>query len=167
MDAMRPLHESEIRASFVNCSRGEAKRLHLPAGGLAEQPWDELDYLGWRDPQAPLRGYLVVEHRGELRGVVLRAPSSAGIRRSSMCALCLTMRSGSVSLMVAPRAGRAGQQGHSSGTYMCSDLACSLFVRGRRADSGPIVYETLTVEEKVARLRDNLDAFVARVLRQG
>jgi hypothetical protein len=165
VEAMSPLQESDIRASFVNCSKGEAKRLNLPADGLSEQPWDELDYLGWRDPQAPQRGYLVAEHDGRLRGVVLRAPSSGAIRRSSMCALCMTTRSGSVSLMVAPRAGKAGQAGHSSGTYMCSDLACSLFVRGKRTDSGPIVYETLTVEEKVARLRDNLDAFIARVLR--
>ena len=161
---MRPLLESEIRASFVNCSKGEAKRLPLPRD-LAGTPWEHLDFLGWRDPQAPQRGYLVAEHEGRLRGVVLRAPTAGAVRRSSMCALCLTTRSGSVSLMVAPRAGKAGQQGHSSGTYMCSDLACSLFVRGRRSDSGPIVYETLSVEEKVARLRENLDVFLARVLR--
>ena len=36
-----------------------------------------------------------------------------------------------VSLMVAPRAGRAGQQGNSVGTYICSDLTCSLVVRGK------------------------------------
>lgn len=161
---MLPLVESEIRASFVNCSKGEAKRIHLPRD-LAEQPWSDLDYLGWRDPQAPARGYLVAEHDGGLCGIVLRAPQVGTARRSSMCSLCLTVRSGGVSLMVAPRAGRAAQLGHTVGTYMCADLTCSLYVRGRLSSSAA-VHETLTVEQRVERLTVNLDAFVARVLRE-
>lgn len=161
---MRPVAEPEIRASFVNCTKGEARRLNLP-DDLANRSWDELDYLGWRDPKAPQRGYLVAEHDGVLRGLVLRAPEVGVARRSSMCSLCLTVRSGGVALLVAPRAGRAGQRGHSTGLPMCADLACSLYVRGRLAASGPVVHETLTVEEKVDRLRGNLDAFVGRVLR--
>lgn len=161
---VRPVAEPEIRASFVNCTKGEARRLNLPAD-LADSPWDDLDYLGWRDPKAPQRGYLVVEHDGVLRGLVLRAPEVGIARRSSMCSLCLTVRSGGVALLVAPRAGRAGQRGNSAGVPMCADLACSLYVRGRLTAAGPVVYETLSVEEKVARLRANLDTFVARVLR--
>lgn len=161
---MRPLAEPEIRASFVNCTKGEAKRMNLP-GDLAERPWDALDYLGWQDPRAPQRRYLVAEHDGVLRGLVLRVPDTGVARRASMCSLCLTVRSGGVALLVAPRAGKAGQRGHSAGLPMCADLACSLLVRGRVATDGPVVHETLTVEEKVARLRTNLDTFVARVLR--
>ena len=159
-----PLTATEIRACFVNCSKGEARRLNLP-DDLTERPWGDLDYLGWRDPKAPQRGYLVVEHDGALRGLVLRAPETGVARRSSMCSLCLTVRSGGVALLVAPRAGKAGQRGHSTGLPMCADLAWSLYVRGRLSASGPVVQETLTVEEKVARLRVNVDQFVARVLR--
>ena len=162
---MRPLAEPEIRAAFVNCTKGEAKRLNLP-DDLAERPWDDLDYLGWQDPKAPQRRYLVTEQDdGVLRGLVLRAPDLGVARRASMCSLCVTVRSGGVALLVAPRAGKAGQRGHSTGVPMCADLACSLLVRGRVATNGPVVHETLSVEEKVARLRANLDAFVARVLR--
>lgn len=161
---MRPVAEPEIRAAFVNCSRGEAKRMNLP-GDLAERPWDDLDYLGWQDPRAPQRRYLVAEHEGVLRGLVLRAPEVGIARRASMCSLCLTVRSGGVALLVAPRAGKAGQRGHSAGLPMCADLTCSLLVRGRVATNGPVVQETLSVEEKVGRLRANLHAFVARVLR--
>ena len=50
---------------------------------------------------------------------------------------------------------------------MCADLACSLYVRGKLSASGPVVYETLTTEQRVERLATNLDAFLARVLRQG
>ena len=40
---------------------------------LAHTPWDEREYLGWRDPKAPLRGYLVAERDGRPVGVAVRA----------------------------------------------------------------------------------------------
>lgn len=57
------LTEHEIRAAFVNCSKGEAKRLHVP------------------------------------------------------------------------RTGKAGQQGNSVGAYICGDLACPLYTRGKKFTS--------------------------------
>jgi hypothetical protein len=158
---VKPLSESEIRASFVNCSKGEAKRLQVPRD-LDGLPWDDLDYLGWVDPRSPARRHLVAELDGTTYGLVLRA-NEARVARRSMCSLCITVQSGGVSLMVAPRAGRAGQQGNSLGTYICSDLACSLYVRGRRSTGTPGVHETLTVEQRAARLVTNLEAFVRQV----
>jgi len=49
---VKVLTEQEIRAAFVNCAKGEARRLNVPRD-LAGQPWDDLDFLGWRDPQSP------------------------------------------------------------------------------------------------------------------
>jgi hypothetical protein len=158
-----PLTESQIRTSFVNLTKGEAKRMNVPRD-LAERPWDDLDYLGWRDPQAPARGYLVAPLGERLLGVALRAPETRSAQRS-MCSVCLTVRSGGVSLLVAPRAGKAGQQGHTVGTYLCADLACSLYVRGKLSTGTPTMHETLSVEQRVARLSGNLEAFVARVVR--
>jgi len=161
---MEPLTEQEIRAAFVNCTKGEAKRLHIPRD-LADRPWEDLDCLGWRDPQAPDRAYLVVELDGLPRAVQLRS-SPAGSRqtRRSMCSMCLTTHSGGVCLMVAPRAGKAGQQGNSVGAYICSDLACSLYVRGKKdAGVGGRLHETITLEEKIRRTVANLAAFVAKV----
>lgn len=43
---MRALTEKDIRSSFVNCSKGEAKRLTVPRD-LEARPWDDLDFLGW------------------------------------------------------------------------------------------------------------------------
>ncbi|WP_329408834.1 FBP domain-containing protein [Streptomyces sp. NBC_00704] len=161
---MKPLTEQQIRAAFVNCTKGEAKRLAVPRD-LADRPWDDLDYLGWRDPQAPDRAYLAVELDGRPRALQLRATASGwGQSRRSMCTMCLTTHSGGVSLMVAPKAGRAGQQGNSVGAYICRDLACSLYVRGRRdAGAGARLHETITLEEKIARTVANLAAFVAKV----
>ena len=160
---MNPLTEPQIRASFVNCSKGEAKRLHVPRD-LATRAWEHLDYLGWTDPQSPARRYLVAEVDEATYGIVLRInEASVGMARRSMCSLCITVQSGGVSLMVAPRAGKAGQQGNSVGTYICSDLSCSLYVRGRLQTGTPGMHETLTVEQRAARLVTNLESFVAKV----
>ncbi|MGQ4390371.1 FBP domain-containing protein [Streptomyces sp. SAS_270] len=161
---MKPLTEQEIRAAFVNCTKGEAKRLAVPRD-LADRPWDDLDYLGWRDPQAPDRGYLVTELDGRPRALALRCPSSvSGQLRRSMCSMCLTTHTGGVSLMVAPKAGKAGQQGNSVGAYICSDLACSLYVRGKKdAGIGARLHESLTLEEKIQRTVANVAAFIAKV----
>jgi hypothetical protein len=82
-----------------------------------------------------------------------------------MCSLCLTLRSGGVSLMVAPRAGKAGQQGHTVGTNMCADLSCSLYLRGKLQTGTPGVRETLTLDQRIERLVGNVESFLARVTR--
>lgn len=164
---MRSLTEQDIRSSFVNCSKGEAKRLFVPHD-LGERTWDELDFLGWRDPGAPDRGYLVTERadRGRLVGVTLRfQPARRGFLHRSMCSLCLTTHPrGGVSLMTARRAGTAGREGNSVGAYMCTDLACSLYLRGKKVpETGPRFEETLTLEEQIARTLGNLHAFLDKV----
>ncbi|UFN44709.1 FBP domain-containing protein [Nocardioides okcheonensis] len=160
---MNPLTEKQIRTSFVNLSKGAAGRVNLPAD-LDERPWGDLDYLGWQDPKAPGRHYLVAERDGRPCGIALRASDAgAGRMRRTMCDLCTTV--GSVGLMVAPRAGRAGQRGDSVGTYVCAALDCSLFARNVRSNGTVVMDERLTVEQKVARLMANLDTFVARVVR--
>ncbi|WP_067170228.1 FBP domain-containing protein [Microtetraspora niveoalba] len=164
---MRPVTEHDIRTSFVNCSKGEAKRLDLPKD-LADHPWDDLDFLGWRDPGAPERAYLVVERDGLLVGIALRV-TAGGSRRftsRSMCSLCLTTHTGGgVALMTARRTGEAGRQGDSVGRYLCVDLACSLYSRGKKEAAGAgVVDESLTPEEKVARTRANLRSFLDKVV---
>ncbi|SCF25534.1 FBP domain-containing protein [Micromonospora chokoriensis] len=155
--------ESAIRASFVNTTQGEAKRLTVP-NDLELRSWDDLDFLGWRDPAAPQRAYLVAEADDGLIGVALRvAPQQTGRTRRSMCSLCLTTHSGDgVSLMTARKAGPGGRQGNSVGVYVCSDLACSLYLRGRK-HAGPRMHETLTLTERIERTRTALTAFLRRV----
>ncbi|MEU6810093.1 FBP domain-containing protein [Streptomyces sp. NPDC046831] len=161
---MRPLTEREIRTAFVNCTKGQAKRLPVPHD-LAERPWDDLDFLGWRDPQAPDRAYLVTELDGRPVALALRGSGAASWQtRRSMCSMCMTSHTGGVSLMVAAKAGRAGQQGNSVGAYMCSDLACPLYVRGKKdAGIGARLPESLTLEERIQRTVANLAVFIARV----
>jgi hypothetical protein len=67
--------------------------------------------------------------------------------------------------MVAPRTGKAGQQGNTVGDYLCTDLACSLYVRGKKPvrGLGGRAAEQLTVEEQAGRLIANLTTFIDKV----
>jgi FBP C-terminal treble-clef zinc-finger len=164
-----PVSEAEMRESFVNCSKGEAKRISPPRR-LASLPWPDLDFLGWRDPGAPDRGYLVAEYHGELVGLSMRVPTN--VRRSliktTVCSVCLTAHLGSgVSLFTAAKAGAAGRAGNTVGTYMCADLACPLYVRGKKIpDFGPRFEESLSIQEQVARTLANLELFIDQVFKQ-
>ncbi|MFC8920065.1 FBP domain-containing protein [Streptomyces sp. NPDC057116] len=164
---MEPLSEKQIRSSFVNCTKGEAARLRLPAD-FAELPWEDLDFLGWVDPGAPLRAHLVVPRADGLLGITLRVPAvgRTSAVKSSLCQICLTGHASSgVTLLAAPLAGARGREGNTVGIYICSDLACPLYVRGRRQPrlrSGRHE-ESLSVDERIARMAGNLNAFAARV----
>lgn len=163
---MKELTDPEIRASFVNCSKGEASRLTTPRD-LSELPWADLDFLGWRDPAAPQRSYIVAEHEDRLVGLAFRLPSQRGsLRHQSMCSICLTTHQASgVTLMTARRARQSGNGEDTVGEYVCSDLACSLYVRGKkRTQVGGRMEESLTVDEKVERLRTKLAGFLNTLL---
>jgi hypothetical protein len=47
---------------------------------------------------------------------------------------------------------------------MCADLACSLYVRGKKQlDSGSRIEESLTLEQQIARATGQLSAFLDRL----
>lgn len=161
---MRALTEQDIRTSFVNCSKGEAKRLSVPRD-LDERPWEDLDFFGWRDRTAHERAYLVAERGDRLVGVAFRLPTVRPGLRRSMCSVCLTTHSGQgVSLLAASKAGKAGRDGNTVGLHMCTDFACSLYIRGKK-DAGPggRFEETLTVDEQIERATANLEGFLDRL----
>lgn len=160
---MQPLTEPEIRASFVNCSKGDAKRLTMPAD-LAGRPWADLDFLGWSDPGLPGRAYLVVPEDAGLAGIALRY-ETGGPRRSQMCTICSTTHTnGGVVLMTARKAGEAGRRGNSTGTYICDDLACSLYARRKKTPAmGRAYRDDFDSEDRVRQVRENVTAFLARV----
>ncbi|MFH5209541.1 FBP domain-containing protein [Antrihabitans sp. NCIMB 15449] len=160
---MQPLTEREIRSSFVNCSKGAAKRLPVPRN-LDERPWDDLDFFGWTDPSMPGRAYFVVPQDDGAVGVLLRY-ETGGSGKTQMCSICLTTHSGGgVALLTAHKAGESGRRGNSIGTYMCTDLACPLYARGKKKPSmGTRYKEDLTPAEKAERVQTNIGAFVARL----
>ncbi|MGY2067209.1 FBP domain-containing protein [Blastococcus sp. SYSU DS0619] len=163
---MRPLSETQVRRSFVNCSRGEASTLTLPKG-FDSLEWAEQEVLGWRDPKAPLRGYLVADVDGQPVGIAVRAAdTSMSSRTAAMCLLCQTAQPGDgVSLFTARRTGAAGRNGNTVGTYICADLQCSQRVR---AEMPPWLQErdpAEVVAERALELRDRVRGFLDSVRR--
>jgi treble-clef zinc-finger protein len=105
------------------------------------------------EPSAHLQADVAVDDAAE-------QPDRGGVIR------CLTTRTGGgVVLMSARRTGAAGRGGNSVGQYLCSDLACSLYIRGRKQSVGGAIEENLSREEKIARTLANLDAFLAKITR--
>lgn len=163
---MEPLSETRLRDSFSNCSKGEAARIVLP--DLATLPWADLDFLGWRNQRTPQRAHLVTLVDAEPMGLLLRAAENrgtSGAMRSSMCEFCQTVHSGGgVTLFTAKKVGGSGRRGDSVGTYICSNLECSAYIRGRKRPARVQPESTLTEAERIERLTTKLDGFMRRVL---
>ena len=157
---MSTLTNDGIRRSLINCSKGDAKRMTI-ADHVDPTDLDTVEFIGWHDPRMPQRAYLVTRHLDTLVGILLR-PAAGGARRTAMCALCRTTHTnGEVSLYTAPRAGAAGRDGNSVGTYICDDLACPITTRLEKAPSPTVVPDlSHPVAERITGLRARLDAFL-------
>lgn len=162
---MKPLDAEEIRTSIVNATRGEIERMPLP--GLHEVMWDSREYLGWRDPKAPLRGFIVHWVDDRPIGIVLKASESrmrSGI--SAMCSLCRTPQpADQVALFTAPRAGQAGRDGNTIGTYICADLGCSLIIRITPPASMMQPDPAVIVAQRAQGLAERVRTFTAGVMK--
>lgn len=162
---MNPLTAEDIRASMANASKGEINRMPLP--GLHEVIWDQREYLGWRDPRAPLRGYLVHWRGGMPVGIVLQAADgrmAPGI--SAMCSLCRTAQpSDQVRMFTAARSGQAGRDGNTVGTYICADLACSLIIRITPPASAIQPDPAAVVAARAEGLMTRVSSFTAGVMK--
>jgi hypothetical protein len=153
-----------IRRAFVNSSRSRAAAMNLPSAWPPATS-DDLDFLGWTDPKAPQRAYLVVgpEVFDDLVAIELRLPSTRPVgKRHTMCDLCQTADAPDGSLlMVAPRAGSRGRSGDTVGVYVCADFACS--ARARRPLKEHERSVTGRADTRVPDLVDRVSAFVDRV----
>lgn len=163
---MIPLTETAIRSAFINTSRGEAERAHLP--DLSRVHWEELDYLGWQDRRKPLQHYVVLEMEDGPRGLMLRGTGKRPVRKL-LCAWCQDVVDGNgAASFVAPLAGPSGRRGNTIGTMLCADFGCSRNVR-----RPPTSFELRTEDEsllasyreqRIASLRQRSAAFVQAVL---
>jgi len=158
---MRALTENEVRDAFVNATPDELRVIAMPHDFVLTD-WDHLDFFAWRDPRTRGRGYVIAERDGEPTGVVLRAAEGQSRARLAMCNLCHTMQPGDqVSLFTARKAGVAGEQGDTVGTYMCADLSCHETVR-LAAPLAPSEIRA-SVDRKIDGTKRRTEDFVDRV----
>ena len=162
---MLPLTEEMLRASLINASLRERQSLTPPAN-LDELPWADLDYLGWRDRKYPNLGCAVVELDGSPVGILLRQAETKP-RTRAQCSWCedVTLPN-DVLFFSAKRAGKAGRNGDTIGTLVCSNFECSTNVRRRPA----LAYIGFDVEaerrRRIAALGEHARNF-ARNVRDG
>ncbi len=85
---MRALTEQDIRGSFINCSKGEAKRLNVPRD-LDGRPWQDLDFLGWGIRARPTAA--IWSSSGRTGSSAWRCASSrpSGVSCTAACARCV------------------------------------------------------------------------------
>lgn len=156
--------ESEIRKSFINCSKGAAQRINVPRE-LDQIDWDKLIFFSWLDPKSPRTGYVVTETDNGLRGVVLEKNPHKGKGGARMCQICLTLHPGTgVSLVSIQRSKSAKDRYNTVGTYLCADLACSDYTLGRKKPEGiRQMEETLSLEDRAERTLTNVQGLIQRV----
>ncbi|MBD7958107.1 FBP domain-containing protein [Microbacterium sp. Sa4CUA7] len=154
---MLRITEKTLRASFVNASRKEVSDLTLPTG-FETLDWDQLDYLGWRDPKMGRRAYAVVPSLdGELIGILLQQ-ATASPRARAQCAWCSDVTlPNSVVFYSARRSGKAGRNGNTVGTLVCEEFQCSRNVRR----TPPLAYEGYDVEAARQRRIEDLQLRIA------
>jgi len=158
---MLPITEKTVRLSFLNASRKEVAELALPAGFEAID-WDELDFLGWRDPRIARRAYIVTSAPGDAPAAVLLRQAEAAPRARAQCSWCQDVRlPNDVVFYAARRSGQAGRNGNTVGTLVCQDFQCSRNVR----QPPPLAYEGYDVEaarrRRIEELRQRVAAFTA------
>ncbi|MGW6869683.1 FBP domain-containing protein [Streptomyces sp. NPDC054901] len=162
---MKPLTRDDIRRSLVNMSKSRAKALTIPA--LDDVEWDGLDFYAWVDGRDLNRAYLVARAAEDrLVGVELRATiRSADFRRKSICGFCATVHPvGGTALFSSLKSGKEGRLGNTVGIYMCRSLACSLYAREKIQAPMGQMHETLDRDDRIARIRTNLEGFLAKIL---
>lgn len=164
---MLDLTDKALRRSMINCSRGDAERMTIPAGVLEVDLGSDA-FVAWHDPKMPQRAYLIAHHEGTLTGILLRRATAPAHRRVAVCALCRTTRkNGDVSLYTAPRAGAAGRAGNSVGTYLCDDLDCPEVIRWEKGTTSVVPELGIPVDERAEGMARRLDGFLATVRRAG
>jgi hypothetical protein len=155
---MQSLDVSSIRASFVNASRKEVSDLTLPPG-FATLDWDRLDYLGWRDPKAARRAYVVVPTDAGLVGILLRQ-AEASPRTRAQCSWCQDVElPNDVQFYSARRAGAEGRKGDTVGTLVCADFQCCANVR-RAPTMAYVGFDAEAAKaSRIAELRERAASF--------
>jgi hypothetical protein len=158
---VKPLTEADIRSSFVNATPDELAQLPIP--GLHETLWDEREFLGWRDPQAARRGYIVSWIDERPVGIVVR--SAGGSLRpgiAAMCSFCHSPQPATqVRLFSAARAGESGRNGNTIGTYICEDLGCPMLIR----TAPPHLNPPATIAMRGASLLQRVQNFTADIMK--
>lgn len=160
---MLPLAENQIRSSFINASVRERNNLNLPEN-FESLDWDSLDFLGWRDRKYPGVGYAIAWVDDSPVGVLFRH-AEGRMRSRAQCAWCADVTlPNEVVYFTAKRSGRAGRNGNTVATLMCTNFQCSANVR-RPAPPAYIGFDVEAArQERMAGLKAHVQSFMRNMV---
>ncbi|MGE3193781.1 MAG: FBP domain-containing protein [Microbacteriaceae bacterium] len=126
--------------------------------------WDRLDFLGWRDPKAARRAYVVVPLESGPVGILL-CQAEAAPRTRAQCSWCQDVElPNDVVFYSARRAGPDGRKGDTVGTLVCAGFECSANVR-RVPSTASMGFDPDAVRtSRIETLRERATAFAGVVL---
>ena len=152
---MNKLSREDIASLF---SKKELKTLKYPI--LEEIDWENLDFLGWIHPSGHI-GYMVCQFEKQLRGFVLnRVPNYND--KVGMCSICKTIHNNTNVSFFSTQSKQ--NKDVTIGDFVCRDLQCSLYIRGKIPNPIVQMWENLDREDKITRLRSGLDKFCKKIV---
>jgi len=154
-DSMDPLTQQEIKGLF---SKKERRDLIVP--NLSQIRWENLDFLGWRHRSGHL-AFIVYQFDGNYKGLTLTLVDVTNRSATKMCSWCHTLHPGQGVTMFGAKT--IANSRMLVANTACSDLQCSQYVRGLLKPDATQLQETIGAEEKILRLRRNLDLFFQEV----
>jgi hypothetical protein len=156
--------EASLRKSFLNCSKGAASRITIPASVL-DADWERQFFLAWSDPKSPQNAYLVAETETGLQGIVMEKRPTLGSGGARMCQLCLSLHSSTgVSMVSIPTTKSTKDNYGSIGGYICTDLDCVEYTLGtKKPDGVRQMEETMSLDERIQRALTNAQRLIASV----
>ncbi|GAA1326020.1 FBP domain-containing protein [Leucobacter albus] len=161
---MNPYSLTTLRGALGNVDAATRKTARMPRHSFTPAVSDR-DYLGWRDPSAPQRGYLFVEGElGPIGVMITKTRSRNSVQRAVMCEFCrLPRRFDQVVLFTAPTSLKQADQS-TFGTYLCVDLDCNARVNAMKPVTPLDPPAPVLVAKRRAELAQRARAFITEVL---
>ena len=159
---MHSLSEKQIRSSFINASLRERKAITLPEN-FDSLDWDNLEFLGWRDPKLPLVGYVVTVLDDAPMGIMFRK-TEGKIRNRPQCSWCEDVDlPNDVVFFNARKGGQAGRDGDTIGILVCAEFQCPANVRMMKSLPYLGFDREAEVNRRIDVLREHVLNFAGRV----
>ena len=148
---MRKLSLEEIVASFPKKDR----KLVRVSVDLSVVTWEDLDFLSWEHSSGHIA--YVVYDKPYVKGLVLYKEKPGNSKVVRMCDWCKTIHGGrGITIYSSPVINNRKIVKYIS---VCSDLQCSLLVRGKKNLGPNQMRETISEKKKIDRLNDGVRRF--------
>ena len=152
---MKPLSITDIFESFT---KKQLKHVSTPA--LEVVQWEKLDFFSWHHVSGHI-SFVVYPMADRNIGIVLHKTKGTNKAGSVMCSWCLTIQRGNEISIYSSYVN--DNPNNIVGDYVCKDLRCSLYLRKILPLCANQMPESLSIESRSIRLKQNLEKFISLV----